>query len=120
MEVSPYAVVSKDQPYFQYVNCAGDAFQNAVRTLDDRAAKFGLESGNLREWVSAQDQVFANCSAEAHVIPASLSSGDALLRADRVYQIAAAHFYARDFDEAAAGFDAISTDKSSPWAGVGS
>jgi hypothetical protein len=119
-EISPYAVVSKDQPYFQYVNCPGEAFQNAIRTLGDRTAKFGPGSANLREWVSGQDQVFANCGGEAHVIPAVLSSGDALLRADRVYQIAAAHFYARDFDKAAAEFDAIAQDRSSPWAGLGS
>jgi hypothetical protein len=119
-EISPYADVSKDQPYFQYLNCPNDAFQNAVRTLDDRAAKFGTGSGNVREWVLAQDQVFANCSGEAHVIPASLTSSDVLLRADRAYQIAAAHFYARDFDDAVAEFDAIAQDRSSPWAGVSS
>jgi len=119
-EISAYAVVSRDQPYFQYVNCPGDAFQNAIRTLDNRVAKFGLQSADLREWVSAQDQVFANCGGEAHVIPPALNSGDTMLRADRVYQIAAAHFYARDFEEAVAGFDAISTDKSSPWVGVSS
>ncbi|MGA8341963.1 MAG: hypothetical protein WB781_08495, partial [Candidatus Sulfotelmatobacter sp.] len=116
--ISVMAVVSKDQPYFQYVNCPGDAFQNAMRTLDNRAAKFGLQSADLREWVSAQDQVFANCSGETHVIPAALNSGDVTLRADRAYQIAAAHFYGRDFDEAVAGFDAIAGDRSSPWAGV--
>lgn len=119
-EISAYAVVSKDQPYFQYMNCPGDAFQNAIRTLDNRAAKFGLQSADLREWVSAQDQVFANCGGESHVIPPDLNSGDTMLRADRVYQIAAAHFYARDFDEAVRGFDAISTDKSSPWVGLSS
>ena len=118
--ISVMAVVSKDQPYFQYVNCPGDAFQNAMRTLDNRAAKFGLQSDDLREWVSAQDQVFANCSGETHVIPAALNSGDVTLRADRAYQIAAAHFYGRDFDEAVAGFDAIAGDRSSPWAGVSS
>ncbi|MGA2924051.1 MAG: hypothetical protein ABSE28_23370 [Candidatus Sulfotelmatobacter sp.] len=120
LPISPDAVVSKDQPYFQYVNCPGDAFQNAIRTLDDRTAKFGPATEKLRDWVSGQDQVFANCGGEVHVIPAVLNSGDPLLRADRVYQIAAAHFYARDFDEATAEFDTIAQDRSSPWAGVSS
>ncbi len=117
-EISPYATVSKDQPYFQYVNCPGNAFQSATRTLNERAGKFGLASATMREWVTGQDQVFANCNGEAHLIPATLDSGDALLRADRAYQIAAAHFYGRDFDQAAAEFDEIAKDSSSPWAGI--
>jgi hypothetical protein len=118
--ISPYAVVSKDQPYFQYLNCPNDAFQNAIKTLDDRAAQFGLVNAELREWASGQDQVFANCGGEARAIPVSLNSDNALLRADRTYQIAAAHFYARDFDEAVAQFDAIAKDRSSPWSGISS
>jgi hypothetical protein len=118
--ISPYAVVSKEQPYFQYLNCPGDAFQNATRTLDDRIAKLGLTNSDLREWVSGEDQVFANCGGEAHAIPAILNSGSALLRADRIYQIAAAYFYARDFDEAVRQFDAIAKDHSSPWSGISS
>jgi hypothetical protein len=116
--ISPYAVVSKDQPYFQYLNCPNDAFQNATKTLDDRAAQFGLGNADLREWASAQDQVFANCGGEAHAIPATINSGNALLHADRNYQIAAAHFYARDFDEAVIQFDAIAKDRESPWSGI--
>jgi hypothetical protein len=118
--ISPYAVVSKDQPYFQYLNCPNDAFQSAIKTLEVRAAQFGLASADLREWASGQDQVFANCGGEAHAIPVSLNSDNALLRADRTYQIAAAHFYARDFDEAVAQFDAIAKDRSSPWSGISS
>jgi hypothetical protein len=64
--------------------------------------------------------VFANCSGGAHVIPAALSTGDSLLRADRDYQIAAAHFYAREFDEAVKKFDDIANDRSSPWSGISS
>jgi len=118
-EVSPYAPVSLDQPYFEYLNCPGDAFQNAARTLEDRASKFGIASANVHEWISGQDAVFANCGGKARMVPAALDSGDELLRADRAYQIAAAHFYARDFDEAAADFEAIAKDRSSPWQDVG-
>ncbi len=113
-------MVSKDQPYFQYLNCPNDAFQNAIKTLDNRTAQFGLTNADLREWTSGQDQVFANCGGEAHAIPAALNSGTALLHADRNYQIAAAHFYARDFDEAVIQFDAIAKDRSSPWSAISS
>lgn len=118
--LSTHAPVSTDQPYFQYVNCPVDALQTASRTLDDRIAKFGLESATVHEWVSAQDQVFSNCGGDAHIIPASLSSGDPQVRADRAYQIAAAHFYCRDFDQAIAEFDAIAKDHSSPWSTISS
>jgi hypothetical protein len=73
-----------------------------------------------REWVAGQDDVFANCRGGGPVIPAVLSSGEPLLVADRNYQIAAAHFYASDYDEAANQFDSIAKDVSSPWAPLGS
>jgi hypothetical protein len=117
-DISPYAVVSEDQPYFKFANCQADAFQNATRTLQDRTAKFGATSAELREWVAGQDQVFANCGGDAKVIPSPLNSGPPLLRADRAYQIAAGHFYSRDFDDAVAEFDAIAKDAASPWAGI--
>jgi hypothetical protein len=117
-DISPYAVVSEDQPYFKFTNCQADAFQNATRTLQDRTAEFGATSAELREWAAGQDHVFANCGGEAEEIPSALSSGPPLLRADRAYQIAAAHFYSRNFDTAAAEFDAIAQDASSPWAGI--
>ena len=117
-DISPYAVVSEDQPYFKFTNCQADAFQNATRTLQDRTAKFGAASPELREWVTGQDQVFSNCGGEAEEIPPALTSGPPLLRADRAYQIAAAHFYSRDFDKAVEEFDAIVQDASSPWAGI--
>jgi hypothetical protein len=116
--ISAYAALSEDQPYTQYLNCPGDAFQTAAITLVERAAKVGLQNANLREWASAQDQVFSNCAGGAHVIPAALDSSNALSRADRNYQIAAAHFYGRDFDQAVQQFDAIAQDQSSPWHGV--
>ena len=48
-------------------------------------------------------------------IPPAASEQNALLRADRAYQIAAANFYATKFDDAAKSFDAIADDASSPW-----
>ncbi len=116
--VSPYAAVSPDDPYANYINCPGEAFQNAITTLEDRTIKFGATAPALREWISGQDEVFANCSGGAHVIPAALSTSDSLLRADRDYQIAAAHFYAREFDEAVKQFDDIANDHSSLWSSI--
>jgi hypothetical protein len=113
--LSIYAPVSKEQPYFQYVNCPVDALQTASRTLDDRISKLGVDSTIVRDWVSAQDQVFSNCGGDAHMIPASLNSSDAQVVADRAYQIAAAHFYCLEFDAAVADFDAIAKDRSSRW-----
>src|SRR5258708_2481271 len=54
------------------------------------------------------------------MIPAVLTSGEPLIQADRRYQIAAAHFYAREFEEAANEFDSIAKDTNSPWASSGS
>jgi hypothetical protein len=38
-----------------------------------------------------------------------------MVQADRAYQIAAAHFYAGDFDVAARMFRDIANDPTSPW-----
>src|SRR5262249_30050192 len=76
---------------------------------------YGADSANIRTWIEGQDQVFANCSEGQH-IPASLpASEDALARADRNYQIAAAQFYSTSFDDARKAFEAIAADSSSPW-----
>lgn len=119
-EVSPYAPDSEEQPYQHFLNCPPDAFRNAVTALNARLDKFGSSSEAVREWVSGQDDVFANCRGGGRVIPAVLTSGESLLVADRSYQIAAAHFYAGDYDEAANEFDSIAKDPSSPWAPLGS
>jgi hypothetical protein len=73
----------------------------------------------VKEWLAAQDQVFANCDGRAGMVPAVLQSSDPLLQADRNYQIAAALFYQRRFDEAAVAFDSVARDGASPWAGYG-
>jgi hypothetical protein len=113
-EIKAFRNREKPHEYESFLNCQQDAFENAAATLNDRAKRFGADNAQLREWISAQDAVFANCSEGKHV-PDSLSSGDALARADRAYQIAAANFYAGNFDEAAREFDAIAKDANSPW-----
>jgi hypothetical protein len=117
MEV--YAPVLADQPYEVFLNCPENAFKTAERTLGELSQKYGTGSAEVKEWLAAQDQVFANCEAAAHATPAPLPSSDPLLRANRNYQIAAALFYQRQFDEAAAAFEAVSKDRASPWAAYG-
>ena len=70
----------------------------------------------MREWVRAQDAVFANCQGDPLVLPdPAPPSADPLARADRAYQTAAAYFYATRYDEAAKRFQAIAADTTSPW-----
>ncbi len=114
----------RDERYVFYYNCLSGAFENAVHTLQNRAAQFGAQSAVVKDWIAAQDQVFENCSADMGyppkpkraVIPAASHPEDpAILRADRAYQIAAALFYAGDFDAAQKAFEGIAKDSSSPY-----
>lgn len=117
--VSVYAPVIKEQPYQVFLNCPDDAFRIAERTLEALGQKYGAGSAAVKEWVAAQDEVFANCEGTALGVPRTLESSDPLLQANRNYQIAAALFYQRRFDEAASAFEAIAKDPASPWVGYG-
>lgn len=102
-----------------YLNCLDDAFVTAVRTLADRRRQYN-DNGALRAWTEAQDIVFANCDGtplgSPPRYPADPGAGfSALERADRRYQIAAAHFYAEDFDVAEKLFRDIAAEQTSPW-----
>ncbi|MCA1575952.1 MAG: hypothetical protein LC794_01155 [Acidobacteria bacterium] len=113
--ISVYRNREKPDEYESYLNCQQDSFETAIATLNERIAKYGAESAPVRTWLEAQDQVFSNCGGGS-VIPAQLpADADALMRADRAYQMAAAHFYAANFDEVRKGFEAISADANSPW-----
>ena len=99
-------------------NCLTSAFITAVATLKDRANRFGPKSPELEEWIRGQDAVFSNCGRGNNVPPELPATANPLLRADRAYQIAAAHFYvdgAEGYENALRGFQAIADDKSSPW-----
>jgi len=107
--------------YATWTNCQDDAFRTAVRTLDDRIGRFGAKDANVREWVSGQDAVFANCGQQAiaDLLPQNVDAkAPAWLRADRAYQIAAAMFYAGRYGEAERAFTAIASDKNSPWSPI--
>ena len=113
-DISVYRDREKPREYESFLNCQEDAFQNAIATLGERARTFGADSAAVRNWVAAQDIVFSNCGGGAQ-LPQALPETDALSRADRAYQIAAANFYATKFDDATKQFDAIAGDASSPW-----
>jgi hypothetical protein len=103
-----------------YLNCPDPAFQNAMLTLAKRADTWGKQSPSLINWIRGQDAVFSNCTGKTAVIPAPAAfDSPSLLKADRVYQIASAAFYAKQFDEAIRQFAAIAADGSSPWAAWG-
>jgi hypothetical protein len=95
--------------------CLAPAFVTAVATLKDRAARFGAGSPELQEWIRGQDTVFRNCAAGTSIPAQVPPTANPLLRADRAYQIAAAHFYTGQFETARQEFQAIAADNSSPW-----
>ena len=114
----------RDGEYIAYYNCLNAAFENAVRTLQNRVRQFGAGSALVKDWIAAQDQVFENCSGDMgyppKVKPAALPAAarpedPAIVRADRAYQIAAAFFYAGDFDAAQRAFQDIVKDPDSPY-----
>ncbi|MCC7541204.1 MAG: hypothetical protein IT379_33610 [Deltaproteobacteria bacterium] len=99
-----------------YEVCPADAFRVAARVARERARTWGAQSAELRDWVAAQDSVFAGCvSADAPMPAPPARDWPASRAADRRYQIAAAHLYRERFDEALRAFDAISADTDSPW-----
>jgi hypothetical protein len=106
------------QSYQSIQNCLDDAFTSAIATAEARlkTSVGGASSPQMREWMRAQDAVFTNCKGGPLVLPEPAPAGaDALTRADRAYQTAAAYFYATRYDEAATRFRAIADDASSSW-----
>src|SRR5580698_2361582 len=118
--INAYRTKSSGDQYVYYENCLGDAFLTAMRTLEDRRVSYGSAAA-IGSWVSAQDQVFENCSGDKPIYPDPLPGrASSLQRADRDYQIAAAHFYAEDFAGAEQKFRTIANDPSTPWRHVAS
>jgi hypothetical protein len=105
--------------YRVFENCGHEGFQTATNTLEARVRQFGADSPVVAAWLRAQDAVFSNCGGSGTVLvvmPDPAPPGaDALTRADRAYQTAAAHFYAMQYGEAESRFLAIAEDGSSPW-----
>jgi hypothetical protein len=116
--VSAMRKVPFDQ-YQDFLNCPDAAFATAARTLRARIERYGESSAAVKEWISAQQIVFANCADGAAIPPPASATADALARADRDYQIASAYFYATQYEEAARRFHAIGADAASPWRAYG-
>src|SRR5215472_14878577 len=72
-KVSVFRHRDKPNEYDTYLNCQKDAFVTAASTLQSRAQQFGADSQIIKDWVAAQDQVFANCS-EGQTIPAEAAA----------------------------------------------
>ena len=113
--ISVYRSREKPNEYESYINCQKDSFDTAIATLNDRIAKYGAQSAQVKTWLEAQDQVFSNCAGGSSIPAALTGDADAFMRADRNYQIAAANFYSTNLDEATKDFMAIAADPSSPW-----
>jgi hypothetical protein len=98
-----------------FLNCPDDAFVAAGAALRSRTKEWGAGSEDLLDWLKGQDAVFSNCAGPG-TMPAAVRAGaSTLLKLDRNYQVAAAKFYAGDYDGAAAAFETIGRSTSSPW-----
>lgn len=101
-------------------NCLDDAFDTATGTLRERLQRYGRDSLQLKRWVDAQEKVFSHCDGEAFAPPAEPDPAwEPLERQDRAYQVAAAYFYAMQYDAAARRFAEIGEDAASPWSELG-
>ena len=101
--------------YNFFPNCTRNAFEVATETLKNRVASYGADNKDVREWLVGQDAVFEICSSGSD-LPRELGAESAgWLRKDREYQIAAAKFYALNFDQARADFEKIAADAESDW-----
>ena len=114
---SPGIGIDRNIGDYQFiVNCLGSAYAAAAKTLTERMGRYGTTSAEVRDWLAAQDRVFENCTSERLVLPEPAPAGaDAFVRGDRNYQIAAAYFYAMQYDEAIRRFREIAADQTSPW-----
>ena len=54
--------IQKSDSYTSFENCLDDSFRIATATLKARAAKWGIASKEIQDWLNAQDIVFSNCS----------------------------------------------------------
>jgi hypothetical protein len=101
--------------YSSFINCTDDAFFTAAATLKARAKTYGPAHAAVHEWIAAQDAVFDNCPGASSTPAPPESNLPPIMRADRAYQIAAAAFYAQDFDRAHELFTNVAKDNASPW-----
>lgn len=117
--IQPYLLLTRPQGDLAFesrsLNCAQDAFESAARALAERARLYGSGSREVSEWVRGQQMVFRSCNGSGQIPEPLDSSWPQTLRFDREYQIAAAHFYRREPEEAVTRFRAIASEPRSPW-----
>jgi hypothetical protein len=89
------------------------ARSSATATLAALIKEHGAGDLAVKDWVLAQDMVFSSTPKQPRYPPAV--TAPPWLAAQRRYQIAAARFYASDWDNARAAFLDIARDASSPW-----
>lgn len=111
--IEVYRATGKED-YDTFLNCTGDAFATARRTLEARASRYGAENAAVKDWVKAQDAVFSNCGSGFNE-PTQANGGPTWLAADRAYQAATADFYAQNYLSARNRFAVIARDANSPW-----
>ena len=121
------AVVGKDEKtpdiyversyggYDFFPNCTKNAFETATDTLSDRISSYGSDDSNVKNWLAAQDKVFANCASGKQIPDNAPAGSPEWLQKDRAYQIAAASFYSLDYNDAKRRFADIAQDFQSPW-----
>ena len=127
---SPYRSADPDG-FTNYLNCSADAFRTASATLAKLVARYGVDNPICKEWLKGQDAVFCHCQSPGYdysankknaegPFPGKLPESASLeLRQDRMYQLAAAYFYAQKLDDALTLFTAIAADKATPWQNIG-
>ncbi len=138
--INSHAPLPGGNAWSEFENCPGDSLEQANRTLVQRRKAWGADSPALRDWLAAQQRVFARCPlgpayyrtdlhdqqqlepeyAKRFLLPdMSLPDPPAdaplLLVKDRAYQRASALFYEGHYPEAASAFVSIARDKASPW-----
>ena len=113
-----YADRNNPDSYSSFVNCTDGAFDNAVKTLNSRLT--GNKVEDVKEWLRGQDQVFASCSEVKEPPSAVAADAPQWLKDDRTYQIAAAYFYATQYEQAKTAFTQIANNSSSPWRAMSS
>lgn len=101
--------------YDFFPNCTKNAFETATQTLSDRIASHGSDDKDVKDWLAAQDKVFANCASGKQTPEAPAPAMPEWLQKDRTYQIAAAEFYSLNYERAKNLFREIAADPNSPW-----
>lgn len=118
--------INDNESWQTFCNCPPDAFNSAAKTLKERLNSFPADSSQIKDWLKAQDLVFKNCGEPPYgekpaiYIPEKISEQTLgaypkLLQKDRDYQIAAANFYAKNYDQAQKLFMEIAKDNDSPY-----